>query len=576
MSEIVLSYVTGTYNRLHSLQRMVQSVRESIGKGIPYEIVLVDGGSTDGTIEWCKAQPDIVLIEQGQLLGAIKAFNAGFRAARGTYVVAGNDDIVLIDETLVHAISFMQDNPNVGIGCFWQDRLPQGPWHIEFMPAVVHNRQTSVPYGQVCIIPRWLGEEVGWWGNTGARTYGGDNEMSCGVLERGYKVVPVGSYDRETGAVPWAAIHDGKIEDELRTINSKNSQDGNIWGQRWERYIDGKRYAGPIVVEVPYKPNPIARRKRFLYLPIYEPGHDIQKTQKKGLREALARVGLVVEIDWMGVAQRNGIEYMRNYVMDVADCWKPDIMLFQVHSPGEWNATTIHALKVEYPNAKLVNWNGDYHPDDLLSTANVEMAAAFDLQLVVTTKVAEPYRKAGVRWQYWQIGFEDSTAVPDANTPRHDVLFLGNGYSPERQRLGDFLRKLPYNVGIYGSWGNGIANGFTLYNFDEGHKLYKGACVSIGDDQWSAPGFVSNRLFQAMAPGGAVYMQQRVPALEQLLGLVDGVHYIAWDDLSDLRRKIDWAMQNEDKRKQIAAEGAKLMRERHSFDARVRELLGWL
>src|SRR3990172_8201697 len=89
----LISIVTGTYNRLKHLQSMVESVRLSVGVGIPYEIVVVDGGSKDGTLNWCRLQKDIVLIEHGELLGAVKAFNDGARAAKGTYVILANDDI---------------------------------------------------------------------------------------------------------------------------------------------------------------------------------------------------------------------------------------------------------------------------------------------------------------------------------------------------------------------------------------------------------------------------------------------------------------------------------------------------
>ena len=58
----MISLVSGTYNRLPLLKRMVASARQSAAD-LPLEIVLVDGGSTDGTIAWCKSQPDIVLIE---------------------------------------------------------------------------------------------------------------------------------------------------------------------------------------------------------------------------------------------------------------------------------------------------------------------------------------------------------------------------------------------------------------------------------------------------------------------------------------------------------------------------------
>ena len=579
MTEIVLSVVTGSYNRLPYLQKMVSSVRQSIGMGVPYEIVIVDGGSEDGSIEWCKEQSDIVLIEQGELLGAIKAFNAGLYAARGRYCVVGNDDIVYLDETLVTAVAFMQDNPDVGVGCFYQDRDHPGRWDLSYMPAVIDNKQMQHIYGQVCIVPKWLGDEVGWWGSfDDMRTYGGDNNLSCFVLERGYRV---------TG-IPCACISDLKADDALRKINNEDYQKQHKWGAMghpdpiaWGRHWTHKNgTCGPIVKGVPDTPNPLERKVRFLYLPIYEQGHAIQKTQKHGLRDALARYGMVVEMDWLQIASAYGGQYMINYVRDMIDSWKPDVLLTQIHSPDPqmFNEHTVRALRQEYPELGWANWNGDYHPEDLLKPENLNMVKQFDLQCVVTTMVRQPYAQHGVSWTYWQIGYEDSSAEPDGSTPRHDVVLLANGYSRDRIALAQMLRSTPYNVGIYGSWGSGVQpNGSNLYNFDEGAKLYKAARVSIGDNQWGdrAVGFVSNRLFQALAAGGALLMHQHVPGLEELLGLVDGEHYVVWKDLADLRAKLDYWLHpdNEARRGEVSDCGRDFIREHHSFDVRVRELV---
>lgn len=119
---IELSVVTGTYNRIKYLRQMVESVRSSLGGRIPYEIIVVDGGSKDGTQKWCKQQEDIRLIEHGSLQGAVKAFNDGATAAVGRYVVLANDDVYFNDKSLVRAISFLELNPTVGIGCLFQDR----------------------------------------------------------------------------------------------------------------------------------------------------------------------------------------------------------------------------------------------------------------------------------------------------------------------------------------------------------------------------------------------------------------------------------------------------------------------
>lgn len=578
-----LSVVTGTYNRLPYVKQMLDSVRLSVGVGPTYEVVLVDGGSTDGTIEWAKSQHDVQLIEQGELLGAIKAFNAGAYAARGRYVVMGNDDILYEDETLLRALAFMVDNPNVGVGCFYQDRDHPGRYDLQRMPAVLNGQQVQHIYGQVCIVPKWLGDEVGWWGSfPDMRTYGGDNNLSCFILEAGYKVEPI----------PCACIKDLQVQDELRRINNADQiaksrhrgghPDSNAWGRHWS-HRNGT--TGPVIKSEPQIPNPLKgdRKVRFLYLPIYEQGHEIQKRTKRGLRDALARYGMVYEYDWLQEATKGG-KWMLDYVMDIMDAWQPDVMLTQIHSPDDnmFNYSSVRRIRSEFPKMRWVNWNGDYHPEDLLRADNIAMAKEFDLQCVVTTQVRQPYSNAGVSWMYWQIGYEESDAEPNGSTPRHDVVFLANGYSGQRLSLGRMLRTMRgVNVGVYGSWSaGGIANGSNLYDFDAGQRLYRAAKVSIGDHQWGddAVGFVSNRLFQALAAGGALLLHQRVPGLEDLLGLKDGEHYIVWRDLGDLHDKVLYWINpvHEDERKAIADAGSKFVRDHHSFDSRVQELMGVL
>lgn len=554
-----ISIVSGTYNRINHLQRMVQSVRYSVGVGIPYEIVLVDGGSTDGTIEWCKSQSDIVLIEHGRLLGAVRAFNDGARASRGTYVVLANDDIEFVDESIMSAFSFMQDNANVGVGCFYQDRRGWN-WHIEQMPAVLNGKQISANYGQVCIVPKWLGDKVGWWGDY-LRTYGGDNELSCNVLELGYKIEPI----------PCACIHDTTPMDRLRNINNQydpkkgNHPDTQGWLDKWTR--NGK--VGPVISNVIKVPNPIQKKMRILYAPIYERGYSIQKRTKRGLRDAFSKIGVVQECDY--------VERSPDYVYDVANAFRPDIIVLQVHSVGEWTAENVQELRDDYPKSIIVNWNGDYHPEHLYDYAYIQMLKRFHLTGVVTTSVEEEYNRNGVKWFYWQIGWEEADNEPTRKTPRHDVLFIGNGYSGKRLELGQYLSGLPYNVGLYGIWPRTIkSHGTNLYDFDAGAKLYKAAKISIGDSQWpNAKGFVSNRLFQSLA-AGAFLLHQYFEGMEELLGLRDGEHLVVWTSLDDLRDKIDFYLKNDRERNRIASNGQKFVIENHSFDHRVKELFSAL
>lgn len=564
--DIIVSVVTGTYNRINYLKNLVTSVRNSIGIGIPYEIVVVDGGSYDGTIKWCKAQEDIVLIEQGKLYGAVYAFNAGFCAAKGKYVVIANDDIFFVDESIRCAVSLMEDDDSIGVGCFYQDRYNR-PWHVEQMPAILNGKTVPTYYGQVCIVPRWLGDKVGWWG-TEYHTYAGDNELSCNVLELGYKVVPV----------PCACIHDSVAQDELRKINYGSLElhpegghpDTNKWIAKWKR---PNGLVGPIisnrrVVEPPQEYLSKNRKVRILYAPIYELGHEVQKRTKWGLRAALAKHHLVSEVDWVSNPW---------LIYDVAMAWKPDIIFTQFHDASIWKSESILELKQVVPHAFFVNWNGDYFPENFLSKEYLKMMALYNLCLFVTDDVKKVYNELGIRWKYWQIGWEKATAVPDASTPKHDVVFLGNGHYDFRIELGRTLRNLRgIDVGLYGSWSPEFKpNGRNLYDYNAGHKLYQNAKITISDGRPEASGFVSNRLFQAMYAGCFV-LQQWFNNMTELNGLVDGEHLVVYKDTQELPELINYWLKNDKERNRIAAAGKEFALKHCSFDARVEELNKWL
>ena len=548
---MLLSIVSGTYNRFNNLKMMVESVRSSVGIGIPYEIVIVDGGSTDGTLVWCANQPDIVLIQQNKLMGAVIAFQAGFEAARGKYVIIGNDDIVYVDDSIQCALSFIEDNPTVGIGCFYQDRYGKA-WHVEHMAVVEHGVQTHAPYGQVCIIPRWLGNLVGWWG-TEYHTYAGDNDLSCKVLELGYQVLPV----------PCACIHDDVAQDTLRKINNPNNKDPHPdsmrYVQKWTR--NGK--LGPVIPT--YTRLRIDRRMpRILYAPIYEKGNILQHKTKRGLRDALVEAGYIV----------SEVDYIANpmAIFDVASAIRPDIILTQFHDAGIYNLRLVKELKSENPNATFVNWNGDYFPEHFFNHEYMNMLKEYDLATFVTRDVDKKYIKAGIPWAYWQIGYEVSHAVPDKSTPRHDVVFLGNGHYDFRIALGRTLRSIPgVNVGLYGSWNKSFRpDGNNLYDYDTGKKLYMNAKIAISDGRPNTR-FTSNRIFQAMI-SGCFTLQQWFPEIYDMLEFDEGIHFVTYKKTEELPELINYWLAHDAERIEVAKAGYQRTRVMHSFDRRVIQL----
>lgn len=572
---IDISVVSGTYNRLPYLQKMVESARSSIAgiRGLTLEFSLADGGSSDGTIEWCRSQPDIRLIEHGQLFGAVKAFNDGAFAAMGQYCILANDDIEFIADSILLAYLYMQTHPDCGVGCFYQDRNNR-EWHVETMPVVINGKQNSAYYGQVCMVPKWLGDHVGWWG-TYLHTYGGDNELSSKIYELGFKVSPV----------PNARIHDREANDDLRRRNNISGgkdprarhghhPDSWAWGKRWRN--EKMNLVGPVIKDEPIMQNPLLPKERVLYLPIFEAGWPVQKEQKRGLRDALSQVALVTEYDYVAKYAELGKGVMLAELMNIIARLNPTLILTQIHNGSQINGNDIAILRNAASGTPFVNWNGDYWPDNLLSEDGIQLARAFDLQTTVNRSVLEQYQKVGINAAYWQIGWEPD-GVGHSPTVSHDVVFLGSGYSTARQQFVKKLRGLKgVNFGLYGSgWPTNWAKGQNLYDFKTACQVYRGAKISLGDSQWPDSGFVSNRVFQALAAGGSALAHQWFRGMDDL-GLIDGETCIIWQTFPELEEKIRWYLSSEVDRRRIAEAGERLALERHSFDVRVKELFGML
>lgn len=556
-----VSIVTGTYNRLRALTTMIKSVRNSVGMGLPYEVVVVDGGSTDGTIAWAIAQPDVVLITHGELRGAVKAFNDGARAARGKYVILANDDVEFVGWSIPRAVAYMDDNlDQVGIGCFYQDRDGKD-WHIDYMPMEYERKMIHVPYGQVCIVPKQLGDHVGWWGDY-LHTYGGDNELSCNVWELGYNVVPIAC----------ACVHDTKVDDGLRDRNmeyqhSPGISDSKLWTNKWF----GKHRRGPRFGSITPPDFTYSRKQRVVYAPLYEPGNKLQAETKKGLREALAKQFLLIEADYMS----DGYEGLE-HAMEI---FTPDILITQFQDISIIGYEHMKILRKKYNKTKFVNWNGDYHPENFLHPEYIRMMSLYDLAGMVTTMVKDVYTKHKVHWAYWQIGYETAETY-QKRVPSYDVVYLANGYLSFRHTLvGKLRQRFGNKFGLYGSsWPSGWSKGTNLYDFSYGEALYSNSLMAISTQEYpEGTGFVSNRLFQALAAGGGcMVLQQKFEGMEECLGLVDGKHLVVWETVDDLIDKIAYYRMHQGLRMEIALAGTAFVREYHSFDTRVREMTRWL
>lgn len=88
-------------------------------KGITYEIILVDNGSTDGTVQAVQASmPQVRIIANASNEGFAYANNQALRVATGRFAILVNNDMLFEMDALSRMVAFMDARPDVGVlGC---------------------------------------------------------------------------------------------------------------------------------------------------------------------------------------------------------------------------------------------------------------------------------------------------------------------------------------------------------------------------------------------------------------------------------------------------------------------------
>ena len=108
-----VSVIIPTYNRKHTLKRAIQSVY--IQSLPPFEIIVVDDGSNDGTKDWVKQEyPDIKYIYQKNG-GVSSARNKGIKIARGDWIALLDSDDEWLPNKLNEQINKIKLNLDVKI-----------------------------------------------------------------------------------------------------------------------------------------------------------------------------------------------------------------------------------------------------------------------------------------------------------------------------------------------------------------------------------------------------------------------------------------------------------------------------
>ena len=147
-----VSVVFGSFNRRPYLAETLANIRKHDFGG-PHEIIAVDGGSTDGALEYLVAQKDIVTIVQhnrgtwrGEPLQRRSwgyFMNLAFKAAQGKFICMISDDCLLVPGAVRNGITAYEDAVRAGtragaVAFYFSNRPGPDDYYVNTVYGVIN------------------------------------------------------------------------------------------------------------------------------------------------------------------------------------------------------------------------------------------------------------------------------------------------------------------------------------------------------------------------------------------------------------------------------------------------------
>lgn len=198
-----VSVVLLALNQLEYTRKCLESIKTHCRQSL--ELILVNNGSTDGTLEYFQSIPGAIVIHNEKNLGVAAGWNQGMARASGEYILILNNDTIVGPNCIENMVRCAENHPEAGMVVPRSNKIA-GPQMVE---GFHYNSESEIPAlaakiqqqnelscwefprlkGFCMLVPRHVVRQVG---NFDERFgYGNfeDDDYSCRVRYSGYTLL---------------------------------------------------------------------------------------------------------------------------------------------------------------------------------------------------------------------------------------------------------------------------------------------------------------------------------------------------------------------------------------------------
>ena len=225
-----VSIVLCTKDRADLLDQTLISLKEA-AEGVNYEIIVVEGDSSDNTVEILHKQGISNIYNESECMGAGRhswplLYNFGFSMARGKWAMYASDDIIFGPRCISRAVELLEkQNDNVAGGIFfYKNTYSTDPQWADYGIDFTYGPKLLMNYGLVrldCF------KEAGGL-DEDYRFYCADTDFCYKLYQKGMQLIPL----------PGCLITHNNILDAQKQINFQASDtDIKLLLQRWRHFV---------------------------------------------------------------------------------------------------------------------------------------------------------------------------------------------------------------------------------------------------------------------------------------------------------------------------------------------------